>query len=73
MGWCSGTRIFDGMLSAFLNEDKLDKKEFIKQTIIELEDMDWDCQMDSAYWYNPLVQEIFKELHPDWFEEDLEE
>ena len=72
MGWCSGTRLFDGMLSAFFNEDKLDKKEFIKQTIIELENMDWDCQQDSAYWNESLVQEIFREMHPDWFEEEDE-
>jgi len=70
MGWCSATYIFDGIMSAFLKDDKIDKKEFIKQTIIELENGDWDCQQDSAYYEDPLVQEIFKELHPTWFEKD---
>lgn len=67
MGWCSATIIFDEVVGALL--DGKDKKEAIKALIQELEDNDWDCQSDSDYFEHPLIDEIFKELHPDWFDE----
>jgi len=70
MGWCSGTRVFDAIVPAILDDDA-DKLEAIKTLIVELEDMDWDCQSDSDYYWNdPTVQQAFRELHPHWFEDD---
>jgi hypothetical protein len=47
-------------------------KETIKRLIESLEDGDWDCQQDSAYYDHPIVRKAFMELHPDWFEEEDE-
>jgi len=68
MGWCSATYIFDQVVKA-LKEDG-DKKDAITQLIVALEDGDWDCQADSDYYDDPEIQEIFKELHPNWFEDE---
>ena len=70
MGWCSGTEIFDQIAAIILSDKPLDKKATLKTVIKSLEDGDWDCQQDSAYYDHPLVQEAMKELHPHWFEED---
>lgn len=72
MGWCSGTKVFDSMIGALVEDDPLDKKEAIKELIKTLEDLDWDCQCDSEYLQHPLVKEAFIELDPDW-EEYFEE
>ena len=69
MGWCSGTEIFDVAVGILLERKKADK-EIIKALAEILEEHDWDCQCDSTYWDEPLVQEVFRELHPKWFEED---
>ncbi len=69
MGWCSATNIFDTVVGELLDEEKKsNKKDVIMALISELENGDWDCQGDSEYWEHPLIQEIFKELHPSWFE-----
>jgi len=71
MGWCSATVIFDNVAGALLGKtEKQSPKDVLKALVIELEDGDWDCQQDSAYWDNPVVKEIFQELHPSWFEDD---
>lgn len=71
MGWCSGTRIFDGVVAGIVGEKvNEDPKELLKYLINELEDMDWDCHQDSEYWDHPLVQEVLMELHPEWFEDE---
>ena len=73
MGWCSGSYIFDAVLDGLFNKEIKtddDKVEFIKWIISELENMDWDCQQETMYWNNELVQRAFKELHPTWFEEE---
>lgn len=70
MGWCSATVIFDDVVGALIGDTKLSKKATIKKLAEALEDGDWDCQQDSAYWDHPIVQRVFKELHPHWFEED---
>jgi hypothetical protein len=73
MGWCGGTIVFDKVCDILIGENPVtDKKQFLRHLISELEDMDWDCESDSNYWENPLVREVFKELHPNWFEEDEE-
>lgn len=75
MGWCSATDIFDSVVGFILerietDEDRDEAREVIKKLAEVLEDNDWDCESDSDYWDDPLVQEIFKEIHPNWFEED---
>jgi hypothetical protein len=72
MGWCSGTRVFDVVAEALLSEEPVDKKAILKSIISQLEDMDWDCQQDSDYYEHPLVQEVMREMHPRWFEDEDE-
>jgi hypothetical protein len=69
MGWCSGTEIFDQIAEVVLSDKPMDKKATIKAMIEALENGDWDCQGDSAYWDHPIVKEAFRELHPDWFKD----
>ena len=68
MGWCSATEIFDNVVESLLDPAK-DKEQVIKDLVNALENGDWDCQQDSEYYDNPIVQKVFKELHPSWFEE----
>ena len=80
MGWCSGTDVFDIICDAMLASKNTNvdpntglimsnTKEALKKIITELEEMDWDCQQESEFWDSTIVQEAFKDLHPDWFEE----
>jgi len=69
MGWCSGTEIFDKVAWALLDKEPKHLKEVLGLLIDALEDSDWDCQQDSDYWDHPVVQEIMRELHPDWFDD----
>lgn len=66
MGWCSGTKIFDAVCEAVLDQPRISKKDLIKAVAEELEEDDWDCQQDSNYYDHPLVKEVMKELHPNW-------
>ena len=71
MGWCSGTEVFDSFCEGLLdNPNPLDKKRLISNMINTLQNMDWDCERDSAYWDHPLVKEVFHEEYPEWFDED---
>jgi hypothetical protein len=71
MGWCSGTKIFDVVVEGLIDKKRTKTpKEIIKLLAEAMEYMDWDCQEGSKYWDHPIVQEVFKELHPDWFEEE---
>lgn len=70
MGWCSATRIFDSVAGVLLDDGVKDTEEVLTQLIAVLEDGDWDCQTDSQYYEHPIVQEIMKDLHPRWFEEE---
>lgn len=72
MGFCSGTDLFDPMVKFILNSSQSEdeKVEAIKVLITALEDMDWDCQYDSAYIDNPIVDKAFVALHPDWHEDE---
>lgn len=68
MGWCSATEIFDSVAGFVLKADapKELKFEVLKKLADALEDQDWDCQEDSAYYNYPLVESVFRSLHPDW-------
>lgn len=69
MGWCSATDIFDSMAYHVIVESAVaeDSKYQILLTLAKsLEEDDWDCQSDSVWYDDPLVQKVFKELHPDW-------
>lgn len=72
MGWSSGTRIFDAVVTAVLSEEPFEKKDVILAVIGALEDGDWDCQNDSPYWNHPLVQEALKEsgYYDEWEDEE---
>ena len=70
MGWCSATMIFDAVCSAVLEEGEIDKKEIIAIVANALEDGNWDCQSDSAYYEDPIVQAVMREMHPRWFEDE---
>lgn len=71
MGWCSATVLFDAVLDGLLGKkSKKNIEDTIRLLIEEFENMDWDCQQESAYYDHPIVQSVFKELHPDWFEDD---
>ena len=70
MGWCSGTILFDDILSILFDPKATEFNSILKRIITTLEDMDWDCQMDSVYWNKPVVQAAFRELHPEWFEDE---
>ncbi len=68
MGWCSATVIFDNVCDGLLGEgkDKQTPEQVIRALAVALEDGDWDCQPDSAYWGHPVVRKVMKELHPHW-------
>lgn len=70
MGWCSGTNVFDAICDIVLSEKPVDKKAVVKHIIRVLQDMDWDCESDSNYWEHPVVREVFREINPEWFEEE---
>jgi len=70
MGWCSGTEVFDAVAEAVLEEGEMDAKEILMIVAEVLRNNDWDCENDSYYWDHPVVQEIFHELEPEWFEDD---
>ena len=69
MGWCSGTRVFDAFVGAIADENSLTPERALSELIDALEDRDWDCHQDSEYWDHPLVQQVLREKHPDWFDE----
>ena len=70
MGWSGGTYIFDAVLDHVLADKEIDKKELITDLISVLADRDWDTEGESEYWDHPLVQEIFREKYPNWFEDE---
>lgn len=72
MGWSSGSDVFDHVVSSFIesNISRKIKLEIIVSLIESLEDQDWDCQLESKYITDSTVMAAFKEVHPDWFNED---
>ncbi len=71
MGWCSGTQVFDPICTVLLSDEPIDKKAVLRHVIESLEDNDWDCQSDSAYYDHPLVREVMREMHPTWFDDEV--
>ena len=55
MGWCSATVIFDSVCDSLLvdGDKKPTPEETIRALAAALEDGDWDCQQDSAYYGHP--------------------
>ena len=70
MGWCSATEFFDNVAEQLLDKDEIAVEEVLMVLAETLRDMDWDCENDSYYWDHPTVQEIFRELEPEWFEDE---
>lgn len=70
MGWCSATTVFDAVAAFVLTatSDEQSKVDVLTTLARALEDADWDCQRDSHYYDDPIVQRVFRELHPRWFE-----
>ena len=76
MGFCSGTDIFDPVIKVIIESTNADisptsKVVVVKSLINALEDHDWDCQDDSTYYNHPIVKQAMRELHPDWFRNEL--
>lgn len=72
MGWCSGTDVFDPVVKTVLATDIPEgaKREIINSLINALWESDWDCESDSAYYDDPLVRSVMRELQPHWFEDE---
>lgn len=70
MGWSSGSAVFDAVCKVVLDKKKIKPEEVIRGLIETLEAHDWDTHGESEYFDHPIVQKIFKELNPDWFEEE---
>lgn len=75
MGWCGGTEIFDDFVGMVLDQDLDDdeKRGLIKRLVVSLENNGWYCQSDNEYYNNTVVENVFRELHPDWFEDEMDE
>jgi hypothetical protein len=69
MGWCSGTRLFDEICELLLDKKRAHPVDRFVTLIKIFESDDWDCQLDSDYYDHPVVNQAFRKLHPDWFEE----
>ncbi len=74
MGFCSGTQIFDDAMEEILKIELPEAKQIliVMALIDALDNHDWDCHQDSAYYENPIVNRAIQNLHPDWFDEDEE-
>lgn len=72
MGWCSGTDIFDKVAEKLIDMKlpEEQQEEILTVLIDEMENHDWDCQSDSAYYGTPLMDKILKKLHPHWYEDE---
>lgn len=68
MGFCSGTDIFDDVVSDILIVpiEKNIKIHLITSLIESLEKHDWDCQQDSVFWANPIVQQSHLNSQINW-------
>lgn len=72
MGWCSGTEIFDKVAEKLIDMKLPEEQQTAILTVLidTLEDADWDCQSDSAYYGTPIMDSILRSLHPHWYEDE---
>lgn len=71
MGWSGGTEVFDGVVGVLLNEPIPDESKLgiMNALVRALNDQDWDTHNESLYWETDLVEELFRELYPELFED----
>lgn len=75
MGWCSGTEIFDDVLDEILDSGlSVDTQSRIVRLLADaLENHDWDCQSGSRHYDHMIVQNVMRDIHPDWFDDEDED
>lgn len=70
MGFCgTPTTIFDAIAEHLIEHSTAttdDKIALLVKLIEVLEAEDWDCQSDSSYLGDPLVQAAFVSHDPEW-------
>lgn len=74
MGWCSGTKVFDDVIRVCREELELSSGQeytLFMALARSLDEMDWDCHSDSAYYDDPVVQRVFRAL--EWLDPDAED
>lgn len=74
MGWASASRIMSDIMDAVIPvvPDKEARKKIYRPVIESLEEGDWDTQ-DECMGEDDAYDEVIKELHPTWFEDEDEE
>lgn len=74
MGWSSATGIMDEIIKAVKKNvpDVNTRKKIYKPIVLALESEDWDTQ-DECLDQDLAFDEVMRELHPNWFEDDEEE
>lgn len=66
MGWCSGTEIFDGVIDVIAPIVEPERLPGIAEHIAEmLWNGDWDCEEDSKYYDELLVDIMYKRGYMD--------
>lgn len=73
MGWCSGTDVFDPVVSAIVQSEasRATKIALIVALIQALENEDWDCQDHSIHWHQDEVIEAFRITDPEMWDTSL--
>ena len=71
MGWASASLIMNEIIDGIMPEvETKDARKRIYKPIIEaLENGDWDTQ-DECLGTDEAFDEVIKEMHPHWFEEE---
>ena len=75
MGFCSGTEIFDDVARHIIDTDwsEQQQSDVLIVLIVALDNHDWDCHQDSAYYDHPIIQKAMKAVHPDRVEDEEQE
>lgn len=73
MGWSSGSSTFSEIIAAVKPNvaDKEARKRIYLPIINAFENSDWDTQ-DECLGQDDAYDEVLKEMHPDWYDEDDE-
>lgn len=74
MGWASGSSVMRGIIEAAETSiyDLKIRCNFYKKVIEVLEQEDWDTQGECME-EDEAFDKALKELHPDWFDEEMDE